>query len=65
VREDIDTGLAIVRDILQLAGAHTPLMDDIIAWRRTLERSVRLRLERSLPGPKRFECLEDLLEQMD
>jgi hypothetical protein len=34
VREDIDFGLVLMRDVLRLAGARTPLMDEIIEWRQ-------------------------------
>ncbi len=36
VREDIDHGLRLLRDVLRLAGAETPRMDAILAWRNTL-----------------------------
>ena len=36
VREDIDHGLRLLRDVLHLAGADTPRMDAILAWRDTL-----------------------------
>ncbi|UVK35718.1 NAD/NADP octopine/nopaline dehydrogenase family protein (plasmid) [Mesorhizobium sp. AR10] len=35
VTEDIDVGLATVRSILRLAGAKTPVADEIIDWRRS------------------------------
>lgn len=34
--EDIDLGLTLVRDILRLAGAQTPQMDEILRWRGSL-----------------------------
>jgi len=39
IREDIDYGMAILRDILRLAGAQTPTMDRILEWRQTLSGS--------------------------
>jgi hypothetical protein len=36
LREDIDIGLRTLRDILRLGGASTPVMDEIIGWRRSL-----------------------------
>jgi len=41
VRDDIDRGLIVVRNILSLAGADTPVMDKIIAWRCSLGRPAR------------------------
>ena len=38
LEDDIDHGLKVIRDILQLAGADTPVMDRILEWRLALVR---------------------------
>ena len=66
VVEDIDHGLASVRAILRLAGAPTPLMDEILSWRTMLEPSGGD--EDDLPGATplaTFDDIEALMTMLD
>lgn len=66
VREDIDFGLALIRDILRLAGAETTVMDRIIKWRAThgpMSQAWRKHLDQV---PTRFhENIESMMSALD
>jgi opine dehydrogenase len=64
VLEDIDIGLTLVRGILELAGAATPQMDEILQWRASLDATIESRVP--APGPVRaFETIEALAAALD
>jgi opine dehydrogenase len=64
VREDIDRGLVFVRQILWLAGAQTPLMDEILAWRQTLSPG-GVHANSWLKGETPVDHIDALLNAMD
>lgn len=63
VHEDIDRGLVLVRDILCLAGARTPLIDHILEWRRTL--SHNLSTVQNHPALRQYSTIEELTSALD
>lgn len=64
--EDIDIGLTLLRDALHLAGAQTPLMDDILGWRRSLlTAGERRRWARRPRVVAAFESIEALAQALD
>jgi opine dehydrogenase len=66
VREDIDIGLRLIRDILHLAGADTPTMDAILAWRAGLATATRRSRTAKAPGPlSQFADIEALARALD
>lgn len=66
VQEDIDFGLAVIRDIMNLAGASTPLMDEIIEWRDQLLPPSRTRIPvRSHLPSKSFRTIQELASALD
>jgi hypothetical protein len=66
LREDIDLGLVLVRDILRLGGAHTPVMDEIIEWRRRLLAKKKLHSRAVHRNPVHaFETIESLAAALD
>lgn len=66
VREDIDHGMMIVRDILRLAGAPTPAMDKIWEWRLLIPGSRKIVRKNIYPNPvAAFETIEDLASALD
>jgi hypothetical protein len=66
VREDIDFGLAVIRDILNLAGASTPLMDEIVEWRGRLVPAFRAGIRVAGHPPSRsFRTIQELMSALD
>lgn len=66
VREDVDLGLRLIRDILRLAGAGTPTMDAILAWREALMTPTqRGRMVRAAGPLARFADIEALARALD
>ena len=66
VLEDVDVGLAIVRDMLRLAGAATPQMDAIVEWRQSLLPAKLRRAWARRPNPTRgFKTIEALARALD
>ena len=66
VREDIDFGLVLIRDVLSLAGATTPLMDEIIQWRRchVLTSRAWAQIASRTPG-RSFSTIQELVSALD
>lgn len=66
VREDIDIGLRLIRDLLRLAGADTPTMDAILAWRERLAAPSRRERIAKTPRPlSGFADIEALARALD
>ena len=65
VTEDIDHGLVLMRDILRLGGASTPLMDEIIEWRFQLNqrKAFSQGVDHQLLQP--FKTIESLSSALD
>jgi opine dehydrogenase len=65
VLEDIDHGIQLVRDVLRLAGASTPMMDRILEWRRLVLGSA----DSGRPAPPSpvaaFATIEELVSALD
>lgn len=62
--EDVDIGLAIVRDILALGQAPTPLMDQILAWGDEIMANAGLQ-HAVRASPARFPSIESLAASLD
>lgn len=62
--EDLDIGLAIVRDILALGEAPTPLMDQILAWGAEVIGNAGLQ-HAARARPTRFASIESLAASLD
>lgn len=66
VVEDVDIGLTIVRDILRLAGAATPQMDEILHWRQSLMTARQRRAHFDATGlVQPFGTIETLAAELD
>lgn len=64
--EDIDIGLTIVRDVLRMAGAQTPRMDEILNWRKSLLTTRELEIWSSRGSPAQaFGTIESLVKALD
>lgn len=66
VREDIDFGLALIRDTLRLAGSSTYMMDQVLEWRHRCIPASRtwLRVGNHLPT-RSFKSIEEMMSTLD
>jgi opine dehydrogenase len=66
LREDIDYGMNLMRDLLRLGGARTPVMDEIVEWRQGLLGSPKACLQKARPSAvAAFATIDDLASALD